>query len=78
MFEDTGGASPAPNEKIEYIERMSHELGRLAMSAGFPFLAFLLDMAAEEAAFSKGDDRLKVRSRTGEAVDLQTLAARHR
>lgn len=78
MFDDVGGGSESPKEKMEYIERMSHELGRLAGGAGYPFLAFLLEMAAEEASLMKSDNRIKLRTRAGEDVDLATLAARTR
>lgn len=78
MFDDVGGATETPREKVEYIERMSHELGRLAGGAGFPFLAFLLEMAAEEAALMRSDNPIKVRTREGEDVDLATLASRNR
>ncbi|BBE71487.1 hypothetical protein OHA_1_01062 [Pleomorphomonas sp. SM30] len=37
-------------ERAEYIERMTQELSRLAAGANLPMLAYLLEMAAEEAA----------------------------
>ena len=46
-------------ERIEYIERMAVELGRMATSAGLPVLAYILGMAAEEAALSKTADALR-------------------
>jgi hypothetical protein len=78
MFDDVGGGSETPKEKVEYIERMSHELARLANGAGYPFLGFLLEMAAEEASLMKSDSRVRLRTRSGEEVDLATLAARNR
>jgi hypothetical protein len=33
-----------------YIERMAHDLGRIALSADLPMLVYLLDMVVEEAA----------------------------
>lgn len=33
-----------------YIERMAHDLGRMALSADLPMLVYLLDMVVEEAA----------------------------
>lgn len=78
MLDDVGGDDGTPREKMEYIERMSHELGRLAGGAGCAFLAYLLEMAAEEASLMKSDNRLTVRTRDGESVDLAALAARQR
>jgi hypothetical protein len=50
MDDRIGGAGHVLHERAEYIERMSQELSRLATGAGMPMLAFILDMASEEAA----------------------------
>ncbi|WP_237151537.1 hypothetical protein [Oryzibacter oryziterrae] len=76
MFNSGDGSVQTPNEKAEFIGRMSQELSRLANGAGFPFLAFILDMAAEEAALSRSSNRLQVRSKQGENVDIQRLITR--
>ncbi len=41
-------------QRIEYIERMAFELARMAADQQLPMLAYILDMAVEEAAISKG------------------------
>jgi len=77
MADSSEPIEKTPNEKAEYIERMSLELGRLATASGFPFLAYLLDMAAEEAQNCKASgNRLKLRSQKGDNVTLDTLGTR--
>ncbi|MEW5422044.1 hypothetical protein [Amorphus sp. 3PC139-8] len=39
-----------PDDTARYIENMSAELARLAHVSGFDLLAYLLDVAREEAA----------------------------
>ncbi|HUG63510.1 MAG TPA: hypothetical protein VMP03_16810 [Methylomirabilota bacterium] len=39
--------------RLDFIERMALELGRLATGADLPVLAYLLDMVAEEAALTR-------------------------
>lgn len=50
MERGTGGLTDAQRERVEYIARMSQELSRMADGAGFKVLAYLLEMAREEAA----------------------------
>lgn len=50
MERGTGGLTDAQRERVEYIARMSQELSRMADGAGLKVLAYLLEMAREEAA----------------------------
>lgn len=65
MVGDNAEQAAVRRERAEYIERMSLELGRMATAAGLPLLAFLLDMAAQEAAESKGEEGLRLKSDAG-------------
>lgn len=47
-------------DQVEYIERMTHELSRLAAAAQFPLLAYLLTMAREEAAANRASLRIRL------------------
>lgn len=78
MFDESENGAETPNEKVEYIERMSHELGRLATIAGFPFLSYLLDMVTEEAIHCKADGRLALRSKDGTPSDANGVASHRR
>ena len=52
---------------VEYIERMSLELSRLANEAELSVLSYLLDMAAEEAAsIRSGPPPMPARPRSAE------------
>ncbi|WP_181705640.1 hypothetical protein [Chthonobacter rhizosphaerae] len=55
MERGTGGLTTGQRERVEYIERMSQELSRMADGAGLKVLAYLLEMAREEAAAAIGD-----------------------
>lgn len=76
MFDETIAGARTPNEKAEYIERMSRELSRLATLSGMPFLAYVLDMAAEEASLAKTDARYGANGRTIAAADLDLAPSR--
>jgi hypothetical protein len=43
------GHVPSARETARYIEQFAHELRAMAQKADFPFLAFLLGMAEDEA-----------------------------
>jgi hypothetical protein len=51
---DREEAEVARGRNAEYIERLSRELSRLASDSDLPMLAYLLSMAAEEAALARG------------------------
>jgi hypothetical protein len=70
MLDTTGAEVQTPRDKAEYIERMARELSRLASLSGLPFLSYLLDMAAEEAAQSTPDARVLAHGRPPTAADL--------
>jgi len=76
MLDETIAGERTPNEKAEYIERMSRELARLASLSGMTFLAYILDMAAEEASLSRPDARLEATGRSIPAADLDLLSTR--
>lgn len=76
MFDETIAGARTPNEKAEYIERMARELSRLATLSGMPFLAYVLDMAAEEASLAKTDARYGANGRPIAAADLDLIASR--
>ena len=76
MLDDSAAGAKTPNERAEYIERMSHELSRLATVSGLPFLAYILNMAAEEASHSKVDLRFAARGRAMAGADLDVAQAR--
>lgn len=75
MLDETIAGAGAPNERVEYIERMARELGRLAALSGRPFLAYVLDMAAEEASLAKTDARFEAHGRSAPSADLDLLPA---
>lgn len=47
------GSGQAARQQMEYIERMAIELCRMAAALHAPVLAYLLEMAAEEAAIQR-------------------------
>ena len=47
------GSPPSPKEAAEYIASMLEGLARVAASAGMPFLAYLINLALEEAKVEK-------------------------
>ena len=47
------GPEPSPKEAAEYIASMLEGLGRVATSAGMPFLAYLINVALEEAKIER-------------------------
>lgn len=52
------GSGSGRMERAEYIERMSQELSRMAASANLPVLAYLLDMATQEAAATRASTQI--------------------
>ena len=76
MLDDSAAGAKTPNERAEYIERMSHELSRLATVSGLPFLTYILNMAAEEASHSKVDLRFAARGRAMAGADLDMAKLR--
>lgn len=60
MGGDTADQALRKRERIEYIERMSEELSRMASDSRLPMLAYLLNMAAQEAAQSKAPEKLRL------------------
>ncbi len=50
MVERGDGNGTVRQERAEYIERMTQELSRMAAAANLPVLAYLLEMATQEAA----------------------------
>lgn len=77
MLDETTVGVRTPDDKVEYIERMARELSRLAALSGKPFLAYVLDMAAEEAAQAKTDARFEAGGRPVPGADLDLVAGRH-
>lgn len=61
MGKDTDSAAIGVAECAEYIERMCAELGRMADVNGMPVLAYLLEMAREEAGLARGATDLAAR-----------------
>lgn len=61
MALDTADQAALKRDRAEYIERMTLELGRMATVAGLPVLAFILDMAAQEAALAKQSNKLALK-----------------
>jgi hypothetical protein len=61
MGNDTEGAADSGAECAEYIERMCAELGRIADVNGMPVLAYLLEMAREEAGLARNASRVSLR-----------------
>lgn len=53
MLDEPAAEGDPPDESVEYIERMTRELSRLATASELPFLAYILDMATEEASRSR-------------------------
>lgn len=53
MRDDSAAYDKTPGDGAEYIERMARELSHLATSAGLAFLAYILEMAAEEASSNR-------------------------
>jgi len=47
------GSAPSPKEAAEYIASMLESLARVAGGAGMPFLAYLINVALEEAKVEK-------------------------
>jgi hypothetical protein len=47
-------------DRAEYIERMTQELSRLASAGNLTLLAFILDMATEEAASVRNSGRIRL------------------
>ena len=47
------GSTPSQKEAAEYIASMLEGLARVAGSAGMPFLAYLINVALEEAKVEK-------------------------
>jgi hypothetical protein len=48
-----GGAELSPREAAEYIASMLEGLGQVATKAQMPFLAYLINVALEEARLRK-------------------------
>ena len=59
-----GDTSHPTLERAEYIERMTQELSRLASAANMTLLAFILDMATEEAASVRNRGRIRLSPET--------------
>lgn len=55
-----GGPSHSTLDRAEFIERMTQELSRLARSSNLPLLAFILEMATEEAAGIRNRGRIRL------------------
>lgn len=53
----------SPDDTARYIESMSAELVRLAQMSGFDLLAYLLDVAREEAAARSIDGSQSTKSK---------------
>jgi hypothetical protein len=60
MEDQIGDTAHRQFERAEYIERMSQELSRLASAANLPMLAFILDMATEEAALVRNGEKVRL------------------
>jgi hypothetical protein len=53
MDDRTGDRRPDPRRQAEFIELMTRDLSIMALNAGLPMLAYVLDMAREEASLAK-------------------------
>ena len=47
------GSAPSQKEAVDYVASMLESLARVASSAGMPFLAYLINVALEEAKAEK-------------------------
>lgn len=49
MANERAHVTESQRDRLEYLERMSLELSRMADGGGYKFLSYLLEMAREEA-----------------------------
>ena len=70
VMRDSVGLTEAQRERAEFIERMTRELGRIATAAELHFVAYLLEMASEEAGLVRDSRQLR-------AVPMAPTAQRH-
>lgn len=73
MDERISAAGHPLQERAEFIERMSQELSRMANGAGLSMLAFILDMASEEAALIRNSKSVSLEPEAGKGRNSRPL-----